>query len=145
MESARDWAGRTIADFSAVYRGDWDDFGAGAEHEEFLKSPEFPFEAGLDGRADGFFVGKREDDAARDTGQDENSEWRSHQVIIFDEQDAGMSAFLKNAIAASPASAHPERTGGRDIEREYLYLNYRLHRGGQVDLLPSFHLHGRRS
>jgi hypothetical protein len=49
---------------------------------------------------------------------------------------------LKNGIAASPASAHPERAGGRDVEREYLYLNYRLQRGGQVDLLPSFHLYG---
>jgi hypothetical protein len=50
---------------------------------------------------------------------------------------------LKGAIAASPAAAHPDRAGGRDVEREYLYLNYRMHRDGRVQLLPSFHLHGR--
>jgi hypothetical protein len=50
---------------------------------------------------------------------------------------------LKGAIAASPAAAHPDRAGGRDVERDYLYLNYRLDRGGRVELLPSFHLHGR--
>jgi len=50
---------------------------------------------------------------------------------------------LKNAIAASPAAAHPDRAGARDVEQEYLYLNYRLHRSGLVELLPTFHLHGR--
>jgi hypothetical protein len=50
---------------------------------------------------------------------------------------------LKGAITASPAAMHPDRAGGRDVEREYLYLNYRMHRDGRVQLLPSFHLHGR--
>lgn len=49
---------------------------------------------------------------------------------------------LKNAITAAPATAHPDAAGGRNVEREYLYLNYRIFRGGEVQLLPSFHLHG---
>lgn len=49
---------------------------------------------------------------------------------------------LKNGIVASPAAAHPERAGGHTAVREHLYLNYRLHRDGRVELLPSFHLHG---
>src|SRR5262249_36344296 len=50
---------------------------------------------------------------------------------------------LKSAITASPAAAHPDRAGGRDVEREFLYLNYRLYRSGRVELLPSFHVPGR--
>jgi hypothetical protein len=49
---------------------------------------------------------------------------------------------LKNAITASPASAHPERAGGKSAPGEYLYINFRAHRDGKVDLLPSFHLDG---
>jgi hypothetical protein len=49
---------------------------------------------------------------------------------------------LKNAITAAPAAAHPDAAGGRNVEREYLYLNYRIFRSGEVQLLPSFHLYG---
>jgi hypothetical protein len=49
---------------------------------------------------------------------------------------------LKNAIAAAPAAAHPERAEVRDVSGEYLYLNFRVHRDGNVELLPSFHLEG---
>lgn len=49
---------------------------------------------------------------------------------------------LKNGITASPAAAHPERAGGREPEREYLYLRFRVDRTGKVELLPSFHLPG---
>jgi hypothetical protein len=49
---------------------------------------------------------------------------------------------LKNGIAASPAAAHPERAGSRQVAREYLYLNFRMQHDGKVELLPSFHLFG---
>src|SRR5689334_21710426 len=100
LQSARDWAGDSVADFSAVDGCDGNDFGAGAEHEEFLEAPQFTFEARLDDGANGFFVGEREDDIARDAGQHENGQWRGNQVIIFDEKDAGMGAFVKDAVAA---------------------------------------------
>ena len=100
LEAARDWPGGTTSDFSAVDGRDWNDFGAGAEHEEFLESPQFAFEAGLEGGANGFLMGQREDNVARDARQKENGEWRSHQIIVFHEQDAGTSAFLKDAVAA---------------------------------------------
>src|SRR5689334_23835609 len=48
LQSARDWAGDSVADFSAVDGCDGNDFGAGAEHEEFLEAPQFTFEARLD-------------------------------------------------------------------------------------------------
>lgn len=50
---------------------------------------------------------------------------------------------LKNGIIASPAMAHPDRAGSRQLgPGDYLYLNFRIGKDGQVDLLPSFHLHG---
>lgn len=51
-------------------------------------------------------------------------------------------AGLRSAIAASPAAAHPDAAGGRNAEREYLFLNYRMFSSGEVELLPSFHLNG---
>jgi hypothetical protein len=52
---------------------------------------------------------------------------------------------LKSAISNSQAALHSERAGGRDVEREHLYLNFRVHTAhdGKVDLLPSYILHGR--
>jgi len=51
---------------------------------------------------------------------------------------------LKNRISMSQAAMHPERAGRRDVEREHLYLNFRVHttHDGKVDLLPSYILHG---
>ena len=48
---------------------------------------------------------------------------------------------LKNAIVASPAAAHPQRAGSHHVEGEYLFLNFRMHRDGKVEMLNSFHLH----
>lgn len=48
---------------------------------------------------------------------------------------------LKNAIAASPAAAHELRAGGRPKSDEYLFLNFRVHKSGRVELLESFHAH----
>lgn len=48
---------------------------------------------------------------------------------------------LKNEIVASAAAALPDRPEIRDVEREYLQLNYRVHRDRGVELLPSFHLY----
>jgi len=48
---------------------------------------------------------------------------------------------LKNTIAMAPAAG----TGGaemRDVVHEYLYLNFRLHLDGNIDLLPSYLLTG---
>ena len=54
---------------------------------------------------------------------------------------------VKSAISTSQAALHPERAGGRDVrdvDREHLYLNFRVHTAhdGKVDLLPSYMLHG---
>jgi hypothetical protein len=51
---------------------------------------------------------------------------------------------LKNGITASPATAHADRAGDLTptVEREHLHLNFRVHRDGKVELLPSFHLKG---
>jgi hypothetical protein len=48
---------------------------------------------------------------------------------------------LKNAIAASPAMVHPERAGSRLVAGEHLFLNFRMHKSGKVELLNSFHLY----
>ncbi len=47
---------------------------------------------------------------------------------------------LKNAITASPAAAHPQRAGSRHLEGEYLFLNFRMHKDGRVEVMNSFHL-----
>jgi hypothetical protein len=49
---------------------------------------------------------------------------------------------LKNGITSSMAAAHPERPQVRSVMREFLYLNFRMRRDGNVQLLPSFHLIG---
>jgi hypothetical protein len=49
---------------------------------------------------------------------------------------------LKNGITAAPAAASPERAGGRPLENDYLYLNYRMYSDGRVELRPSFHVYG---
>jgi hypothetical protein len=47
---------------------------------------------------------------------------------------------LRNGIIASMAATHPHRPHVRDVVREHVALNFRLHRDGRVELLPSFHL-----
>ena len=51
---------------------------------------------------------------------------------------------IKSAISIAQAALHPERAGGRILEREHLYLNFRVYAShdGKVDLLPSYILHG---
>lgn len=48
---------------------------------------------------------------------------------------------LKNAITASPAAMHAARAGSRQQDKagEYLFLNFRVHKSGRVELLNSFH------
>jgi hypothetical protein len=52
---------------------------------------------------------------------------------------------LKDAITSADAVKQPNRAEVRDVAREYLYLNYRMDRDGQVELGPSFHLPGHTS
>ena len=49
---------------------------------------------------------------------------------------------IKNGLPSGMAAAHPNRPQVRDVEREYLYLNFRMDRKGAVQLLSSYHLHG---
>jgi hypothetical protein len=48
---------------------------------------------------------------------------------------------LSTMPPAMPALALTSATNARNMLEEYLYLNIRVHRDGQVDVLPSFHLH----
>jgi hypothetical protein len=49
---------------------------------------------------------------------------------------------LMNGIAASAAAGSAERPHTQDHVTDRLHLNVRIHRGGRVELLPSFHLEG---
>jgi hypothetical protein len=52
-------------------------------------------------------------------------------------------AAIRSAIVTSPASGMGSMGAEmRDVPGEYLYLNFRLYRDGQLELLPSFHLYG---
>src|SRR5262249_6323710 len=48
---------------------------------------------------------------------------------------------LKDNLAQAVPAADPARPEVRDVTGEFLFLNFRLHRDGHVQLLPSFHLH----
>jgi hypothetical protein len=41
-----------------------------------------------------------------------------------------------------PSAAAPVATQEASVERDYLYLNFRMYRDGRVELLPGFHLSG---
>ena len=47
---------------------------------------------------------------------------------------------LMNSIGIVPPTPGASRQGVRDEYREFLFLNFRLHRDGHVELQPSFHL-----
>jgi hypothetical protein len=50
-------------------------------------------------------------------------------------------AALRNALGpAFPSPQSPQAPERRDVEEEYLYLNFRFHEVGRVVMLPSFHL-----
>lgn len=50
---------------------------------------------------------------------------------------------LKNAVVTGlgGAPAHPDRAGSRNVAGDYLFLNFRVHKRGKVELLNSFHLY----
>lgn len=49
---------------------------------------------------------------------------------------------LKNAISSSNAASSAERPHTRNHVIDRLHINVRVHRGGRIELLPSFHLFG---